>query len=85
MNSPNERPVGPTLFTLEDQLKCVGREIGQRLKVYQRLVGRGHMTQAFAQREIDTMRAVYATLKSLLPPPPPPPQHNLFDTETKSL
>jgi hypothetical protein len=81
MSSPN----APALeFSLEDQLKCVGREIGQRLKVYQRLVDRGQMSRAFAQREIDTMRAVYATLKSLRLPAPAQPQQTLFDPKKPS-
>lgn len=81
---PNVTPVSPTpapapiQYSLEDQIRCVGREIGKRLQVYQRLVDTGRMTLADAQRELDTMRAVYATLKALQPPPP---QQNLFTTE----
>ncbi len=76
MNSP---PPAPPAFSLEDQIRCVGREIGKRLQVYPRLIDARRMSLADAQRELDTMRAVYETLKALRPAPP---QQTLFEPET---
>jgi len=57
----------PALFppTLEDQIACVRREITLRERVYRRRVGEKKMSVALAEREIDTMRAVLATLEGL--------------------
>lgn len=52
-------------FTLEEQLKCVRREISQRGYVYPRRVADGKMTKEQANHEIDCMMAVMATLESL--------------------
>ena len=49
--------------TIDDQIRCVQREIGKRGHVYPRLVSAGKMQQADAEREIETMGAVLATLQ----------------------
>lgn len=49
--------------TVDEQILCVKREIRQRRHVYPRLVSAGKMKQADAEREIDTMAAVLATLQ----------------------
>ena len=51
------------LFTLEDQVACVEREIRQRHRVYGRLVSQGKLKKATADREIAAMQAVLETLK----------------------
>lgn len=54
-----------TAPTIDDQIRCVKREISQRGHVYPRLVSVGKMKQADADREINTMAAVLATLERL--------------------
>lgn len=49
--------------TIDEQIACVRRELGQRARVYPRLVGSGRMKSADAAREIETMGAVLATLQ----------------------
>lgn len=51
------------LVPLADQIACIEREIGYRLRVYPRRVEDKKMTQQLADRELDRMRAVLATLK----------------------
>ena len=51
--------------SLDDQIKSVGRELGMRRATYPRWVKSGRMTQDEANREIERMDAVYATLKAL--------------------
>lgn len=51
--------------TLTEQLECIRREIGQRKRVYPRLIAKGSMTQALADRELARMQAVEATLLPL--------------------
>lgn len=48
--------------SLEDQARCVEREIKQREYVYPRRVAAGTMTQAFATLQIAHMRAVLKTV-----------------------
>lgn len=48
---------------LAAQIAEVEREIGQRERVYPRLVAAGKMTPAAAERQIAVMRAVLQTLK----------------------
>lgn len=57
----------PQLFapTIEDQIICVRREITLRRQVYPRRVAEGRMSPATAEREMETMRAVLATLEGL--------------------
>lgn len=52
--------------SLDAQIACVKREINMRVHVYPRWVGQGRMTQAEADRELNTMRAVQATLERAL-------------------
>lgn len=54
-------------MNIEEQIKCVEREIGQRKRVYPRLVQRETMTERKAQYEIACMEAVLRTLNSLVP------------------
>lgn len=49
--------------TIDDQIRCVKRAIGQREHVYPRLVSAGKMKQADAEREILAMSSVLATLQ----------------------
>lgn len=51
------------LFTIEDQVACVEREIRQRHRVYGRLVSSGKLRKETADREIAAMQAVLETLK----------------------
>lgn len=51
--------------SLIEQVACVQREIAMREVVYDRRVGAGKMSRAIADRELETMRAVLATLLSL--------------------
>lgn len=53
------------LVTLAEQIECIEREIAYRLRVYPRRVADGKMTQRLADRELDRMRAVLATLTRL--------------------
>ena len=48
--------------SLQSQIAAVQREIGQRQKVYPRLVGKGTLRQSEADLLIEHMRAVEATL-----------------------
>jgi hypothetical protein len=60
------------MITLEQQIKCVGREIGMRRNVYPKFVGSGKMSQEKADYEIAAMTAVYETLKNLRTASAPP-------------
>jgi hypothetical protein len=46
-------------ITPADMLKCVGREIKMRQRVYPKLVGQGNMDPNVAEWELAAMRAVY--------------------------
>ena len=50
---------------LDAQIRCVEREIEMRERVYKRWVDERRLTQKVADREINTMRAVLATLKTM--------------------
>ena len=52
-------------MTLDDQIRCVGREIGLRRNVYPKFFASGRITQEKAVHEIAAMEAVYETLKRL--------------------
>lgn len=56
----------PDLFPvrIEDQIRCVQREIEMREKVYPRWVDIGRMSYQQAMLEIDTMREVKRTLET---------------------
>jgi hypothetical protein len=45
-------------FTNADKAKCARRELGQRRRVYPRLVEGGKMTQANADREMRLMELI---------------------------
>lgn len=47
-----------TEFTAEEKQRAAQREVEQRLRVYHRWVAKGKMTQAFAEYQIDIMRAI---------------------------
>lgn len=53
------------MITIEDQIKCVKRELTMRSTVYTNQVTRGKMRHDEATREIETMRAVLQTLLSV--------------------
>lgn len=57
--APDETP------TIETQIRCVEREIAMRARVYPRWVAAKNMSQAKADSEIATMRAVLATLRNM--------------------
>lgn len=50
------------MIPIEDQIKCVKRELTMRGKVYTHQIARGKMRHDEAEREIETMRAVLQTL-----------------------
>jgi len=49
-------------ISIQEQIKCVEREIDMRKKVYPRLVINGKMTEGQKNKEIAAMNAVYNTL-----------------------
>lgn len=51
-------------ISLDEQIKCVGRELGMRRNVYPKFIQSGRMTEEKAMREIHAMEAVYETLKA---------------------
>ena len=51
--------------SLDDQIKCVGREIALRKRVYPKLVGAGKMSKDTARDETRRMEAVLETLKEV--------------------
>lgn len=57
-------------ISIEDQIRCVEREIKMRKRAYPRWVAGGRMTQFEADTELAKMEAVLATLKGLLPASP---------------
>ena len=50
---------------IEEQVKCVERELWLRARVYPRWVERGRMTQAQAEHEMEAMATVLATLRKI--------------------
>ena len=50
--------------SLEDQIKCVAREIALRKSCYPKWVQSRRMTEKLADWELDAMRAVMQTLKA---------------------
>lgn len=50
------------MFNIQEQIKCVKREIEMRKKVYSNSVLRGRMTAGQKDKEIATMEAVLNTL-----------------------
>lgn len=51
--------------SLDDMIRCAGRELGIRRTVYPKFIASGRMKQDEADREIARMDAIYATLKAL--------------------
>lgn len=49
-------------ISIQEQIKCVGREIAMRKSVYPRLVIKGKMTVGEKDKQIAAMQAVYNTL-----------------------
>jgi hypothetical protein len=54
--------------TIEQQIACVKRELGQRHAVYRNLVQNGSMLQSKADHEIGCMEAVLETLQAQIQP-----------------
>jgi len=46
------------MFTNEQKLACIKRELGYRIRVYRRLVDNSLMTQEQADRQIAIMQAI---------------------------
>lgn len=55
----------PLPVPIEDQIRCVEREIEMRERVYPRWVSEKRLTQAKADRELAAMRAVLRTLQGI--------------------
>ena len=51
------------MITIEEQIACIERELGMRVKLYPRWVKSGKLTQAAADEELARMRAVLLTLQ----------------------
>ena len=60
----------PHIITIAEMIACIEREIRMRERVYPRWIATGKMTQAKADAEIVTMKAVLAFLRPMLPLPP---------------
>ncbi len=57
------------VYSLEEQIACVKRELGYRERVYSRWVISGKMRQEKAVFELGCMRSVLARLEALKAPP----------------
>ena len=57
--------IDPTAISLDVQIAAVNREIGQRERVYPRLVEAGRMSQRMADEQTAAMKAVALTLATL--------------------
>lgn len=51
------------MITIEEQIACIERELGMRVKLYPRWVKGGKLTQTAADEELARMRAVLLTLQ----------------------
>lgn len=51
--------------SLQDQIKCVDREIKMRRQVYPKWVERGTKTREWMEKEIASMEAVAVTLREV--------------------
>lgn len=51
--------------SIQDQVACVKRELGQRERVYARLVANGRMSRDKAIHETAAMQAVLETLQAV--------------------
>jgi hypothetical protein len=59
-------------MTLDEMLRCAGRELGLRRAVYPKWVAQKRMNQADADFEIGCMDAIYSYLKAAKESSPPP-------------
>ena len=50
------------MINIDDQIKCVQRELGLRQRLYPRWTSEGRMTADQAAKEINAMKAVLDTL-----------------------
>lgn len=54
-----------TAVSLQDQIKCVAREVAMRKACYPKFISTGKMKPTEALRELTTMQAVLETLQDL--------------------
>ena len=66
------------MISIQEQIKCIDREIALRVHVYAQRVRDGKMSEEFARKQIDTMRAVLESLKGI-----EDPQREMFHMEQK--
>jgi hypothetical protein len=59
-------------MTIDDMIRCAGRELGLRRAVYPKWVAQKRMNQADADFEIACMDAIYSYLKAAKESSPPP-------------
>ncbi len=52
-------------FTYAEMAEAARREVGQRKRVYERLVGNGKMSKTFADRQVAIMEQIAETLEGL--------------------
>jgi hypothetical protein len=60
-------------MTIDEMIRCAGRELGLRRAVYPKWVEQKRMNQAEADFEISCMDAIYSHLKAAKESSPPPP------------
>lgn len=66
MNDASTPPMADLqIYTLEQQIACVSREVERRKRCYPQLVKERHLLQANADQELGAMRAALTTLKNL--------------------
>lgn len=53
------------MFTTAEMVEAARREVGQRRRVYKRLVDNGKMSQPFADRQVAIMEAIALTLETM--------------------
>jgi len=56
-------------YSLDEQIKCVDREIGLRERLYPKFIDAGKLTPEKAASELMCMREVARTLRDLLTKP----------------
>jgi hypothetical protein len=57
-------------FTAKEKADCAQREVGQRVRVYKRLVDGKRMAAASAQRQIEIMQEIADEYRAQVPPEP---------------
>jgi len=60
------------IITTERKIQCLERELTLRYRVYPRLVGKGNMTQAAAQEELEVLETILSDYQARL-------QFDIFD------